>query len=297
MNRLNDRELLKELELRFLQNEKTMQELHSLTLQLTQLNKKLEDSEALKSHFLSNIRNEIVNPFAAIIGLSNTVIHGNNFEPDYIKKILSLIFSEAFYLDFQLQNIFAAAEIEAGEAMLEIDRVNISSVIEQIISSFKNSSDKKNIEVVFEKQNSSQIHNFLTDQLKLKIIVSNILNNAIEHSSENSQIKIITEFNNSFLIIRIIDKGEGISKDIEKNIFDRFKKGDSRINTLNKGHGLGLSVSSDLIEMMNGKIEIQPNPDKGSEFIISIPEGISIQNSHSIATDGNSFLFDDGEEF
>ncbi|PKP22595.1 MAG: histidine kinase [Bacteroidetes bacterium HGW-Bacteroidetes-21] len=299
MNRLTDKELIKELENRFSENDKALKELNALTSQLTTLNKHLEESEAMKSHFLSNIRNEIINPFAAIIGLSSSLINSDNYGPDQIKHILSLIFSEAFHLDFQLQNIFAAAEIEAGEVALQINKVDVYSVIEQTVSSFQHMADKNKIKLslqnTIEKTNDST--SFLTDQLKFQIILKNVISNAIQYSHADSEVKIITEFTSQMLTVTVKDNGIGIAKEEEKLIFDRFKKADSNINTLNKGHGLGLSVCNDYLEFMNGSIYLESSPGNGSTFIIKIPVSSESGNQNTLASDGNIFLFEEGELF
>lgn len=299
MHQLSDKELIKELENRFVENEKAMLELKSLTSQLTMLNKQLEESEKLKSHFLSNIRNEIINPFAAILGLSSNLMNLNSYDLEQIKHILSLIHTEAFQLDFQLRNIFAAAEIEAGESILQINKVDIVSVVEQTVESFRHICNKKNVSIVLNNniEKESGITSFQTDQVKLQIILANVISNAIQFSYEKSEINIDTELNEFMLIVTIKDSGIGITKEDEKSIFDRFKKIDSKINTLNKGHGLGLSVCNDFIEMLNGSIELISTPNKGSQFIIKIIANTDLINQNTIATDGNTFLFEDGELF
>ncbi len=299
MNQLTDKELIKELENRFNENEKAMQELSTLTGQLTKINKQLAESEALKSHFLSNIRNEIINPFASILGLSSSLMGIDSYNLGQIKHILSLIYTEAFHLDFQLQNIFAAAEIEAGEAVLQINRVDINSVVEQTVASFKHVANKKHVTLILNNNagKKTETDSFQTDQVKFQIILANVISNAIQFSHAKSKVHIITELNPSMLTVTVRDNGIGITPEEEKIIFDRFKKADSKINTLNKGHGLGLSVCNDYIEMLNGSIELTSTPGEGSKFIIRIPANTESINQNTIATDGNTFLFEEGELF
>lgn len=115
MSLQKDEELLEELKKRFENNTRTIEELRNLTEELKQVNKKLEESEALKSHFISNITNEIINPFTSILGLSKTILAVKKEDWKKVISMVSLIHTEAFNLDFQLKNIFVAAKIEAGE--------------------------------------------------------------------------------------------------------------------------------------------------------------------------------------
>ncbi|HRW63836.1 MAG TPA: hypothetical protein P5132_10120, partial [Bacteroidales bacterium] len=102
MSELTDKELIDELKKRFELNKRALEEVQELNEELKKANNKLEESEALKSHFISNITNEIINPFASILALSKNIL---SVEKENWKKVISmvsLIYSEAFNLDFQL---------------------------------------------------------------------------------------------------------------------------------------------------------------------------------------------------
>ena len=115
MSDLTDKELIDELKKRFEVNKQTLNEVQELNDELRKVNRKLEDSEALKSHFISNITNEIINPFASILALSKNILSVDKENWKKVITMVSLIYSEAFNLDFQLRNIFVAAKLEAGE--------------------------------------------------------------------------------------------------------------------------------------------------------------------------------------
>jgi len=299
MNEFTDKEILDELEKRFSKKEKAMKELHELTLQLTELNRQLERSESVKGHFLSNIRNEIINPFSAIIGLSGSLMTSDKDDVSHYRKVMTLIYSEAFHLNFQLRNIFAAAEIEAGDAMLKIDKVDVKSVIDNTIDSLKFFADKKRITIEqhFNYEDNNGDFSFFTDQDKLQLILSNIISNAVQFSYDNSRVVINTLLTPEMLKVSVKDSGIGISHENQKIIFDRFSKVDGSINTLNKGHGLGLSVSKDYTELLNGSISLSSNPAEGSEFEMLIPSVTGYENNNTLATDGNSFFFESNEIF
>lgn len=292
-----DKELIEELEKRFLQKEKSLKELKQLTYELKLVNKKLEESEALKSHFISNITNEILNPFASILGLSRSILSVKKEDWKKVISMVALIHSEAFNLDFQLKNIFVAAKIEAGEVFPEILKVNINSLINSVIDTYKHIGKKKKIEFEYT-DNFTKVHKseyYKTDAEKLKQILINILSNAVKFSLDEGIIKIITEKQNDHLVVTIQDFGTGISEENQRIIFDRFKRLDSGINSLNRGHGLGLSVNKALLDLLEGKIEIKSKRGEGATFKIHIPE--SKEDVSGFSTDGNEFLFDEDENF
>jgi signal transduction histidine kinase len=294
---LSDNELLAELKRRFDQNKKTLDDLKHLNAELRLVNKKLEESEALKSHFISNITNEIINPFTSILGLSRAIL---SVEKENWKKVISmvaLIHSEAFNLDFQFRNIFVAAKIEAGEIYPEIMLVDVNNLLESVLESFKYELRKKNLKVnysyVVEGEVDNSVH-FKTDPEKVKLIVANLLSNAVNFSFEGNAIDVKAVRKPNELVISVKDYGIGISKENHKIIFDRFKRLDSGINSLNRGHGLGLSVNKAIIDMLNGSIEIDSELGKGACFTITIPE-VDIEVD-DIATDDNEMFFDNDTE-
>ncbi len=296
MSLLTDKELLEELQKRFEDNQLTIEELQKRTQELKEVNKKLEESEALKSHFISNITNEIINPFTSILGLSKNILLVKKEEWKKVISMVALIHSEAFNLDFQLRNIFVAAKIEAGEVYPEVLKVNMEALIKSAADSFKIEAKKKNIEIILEVMPSEGADfSFKTDSEKVKLILANLLSNAVKYTSENGKIIIRLSFEGELIKIEVIDNGAGISEENQKIIFDRFKRLDSGINSINRGHGLGLSINKALIDLLGGSIQIKSQLEKGAAFTILLPESQS--DIAGFSNDGNDFLFDEDETF
>lgn len=293
---LTDAELILELKRRFEQNKSALQELKELNNELKEVNKKLEESEALKTHFISNITNEIINPFTSIIGLSRAILAVDRENWKKVISMVALIHSEAFNLDFQLRNIFVAAKIEAGDIAPEILKVDVRNLLESVIEAFKLELRKKKITVRLslssEPADSSGI--FKTDPEKLKLIVANLLSNAVNFSFEGGVIEIDAAIQDGSLTVSVRDHGIGISKQNQKIIFDRFRRVDSGINSLNRGHGLGLSVNKAIIDMLDGEINIQSELGQGACFTINIPE--AEEQIEGFATDANEMFFDTDSE-
>jgi len=296
-HKIHDEELLDELKRRFEQNKLAVKELKTLNNELKIVNKKLEESESLKSHFISNITNEIINPFTSILGLSRAILSVDKENWKKVVSMVALIHSEAFTLDFQFRNIFVAAKIEAGEIFPEILNVDIENVIDGVIDSFKLEARRKKITINFDfKIPSDETNPFLfkTDPEKIKLVLANLLSNAINFSLEGGEVDITVWLDSNSLVFSVRDHGVGISKENQKIIFDRFKRLDTGINSLNRGHGLGLSVNKAVIEMLSGKINIQSELGKGACFTIRIPE--SDISTTDLASDANETFFDSEEE-
>ena len=298
MSKLTDEELIEELRNRFRMNREALKELQELNRELKVVNKKLEESESLKSHFISNITNEIINPFTSILGLAKHILSVKKEDWKTVISMVALIHSEAFNLDFQLRNIFVAAKIEAGEIYPEILNVDIKTLVTNVLESFKFEGKKKGLEfnlIIDIKPPIGRTFYFKTDPEKLRLILSNLLSNAIKFSFEKQKIELKVWVEKDMLKVAVVDLGAGITEDNQKKIFDRFKRLDSGINSINRGHGLGLSINKAILDLLNGSIEIKSEIGKGSKFTISIPEAKS--DIAGFSTDGNEFLFDEEEIF
>lgn len=283
----DDKELVNEIEKRFLEHKKTLKKLQDLNQKLQNANRKLEESEALKSHFIANISNEIENPFSSIIGLSKNILLANEENWDKAQQMVELIHSQAFNLDFQLKNIFVAAKIEAGEIKPEYVNVDIHNIIYSLFEDFKYEAQKKNINFNLIKTGDN---NFISDPEKIKLIISNLISNAIKFSFENKRVEVSLKIDKKKLILSVQDFGTGISEENQKVIKDRFKRIDSGIRSDQRGHGLGLSINKALMDALKGKIDFSTTENVGTKFQIELTEP-NIKTS-DYATDGNEFLFE-----
>jgi len=265
----------KELNIEALKHENTY-----LHMQLENLNQKLKESDAFKSHFLSNITNEIINPFASILGISKSITKLNGDKTGQIHNMANLIYNEAFDLDFQLQNIFAAAKIEYD---------NLKTMIEE--ARFKAEKKSQYIDLNCAKDLP---HNFVTDSDKFQIIIKNLLLNAIIFGNDKSKISVWVDYTDEELLVEINNDGDLINDLDLQNIFNRFTKLDKTINSINQGHGLGLSVSKAYLDFLNGNIEAESNFESGNTFRIRIPQ--TENNPDSLIRDDDLFI-DDSEIF
>jgi signal transduction histidine kinase len=292
---ITDEELLAELKRRFDDNAANLEQERKLIAELNTVNDKLLASEDLKSNFLSNIRNEINNPIASILELSKNIYEGQ-LDVDTMKAFATLIFSEAFDLDFQLRNIFLSAEIEAGESPLSVISVNISSLIDTVITAFKSKIEKRGLQFTW-KNEIDQETIFKTDSEKLHLILSNLIANAIQFNKSQGSIEVESKILDGQLVISIEDSGIGISEENQSKIYDRFHQIEEGSTKSYGGHGLGLSITKALLEIIEGTIRLESELGKGSKFILTINQLESFEGGEdTFSSDGNDFLFDQDED-
>lgn len=248
-----------------------------LVRNLYKVNEKLRDSEKLKGHFISNITNEIVNPFASVLALAENIRELKEGEIEYAHRLADLIYEEAFHLDFQLKNIFAAALIEAGKEEPKLAQISINELCDHICQYFKNQLKKKDIALSVEIDHANKLVSdvpalFISDKAKLEMIIKNLINNAIKYSPTQSVINLDFILGNGTLAIEVSDHGKGINHEDRKVVFDRFKQLDEKINSINTGHGLGLSIVQAYAELLGGMVSMSDNFEGGVRIMVAIPE-------------------------
>jgi signal transduction histidine kinase len=289
-------ELLQELQKQVLQNRRALDELKVLTGKLETVNRMLEESEAAKSEFISTMRNEMINPLTAIMGLARRLVDEKALDTGQKGHFASLIYAEAFDFDLQLRNIFAAAEIEAGDVSLDTSRVQAHSLLEGVLVLFQHKVDEKGLQVMIDRDASrkgSAGGHFLTDSGKLQLILTNLISNAIKFSHPRGRVELNISQDKRLLRFSARDHGIGITNGHQEEVFDRFKQLDSGPRKCFRGQGLGLCVTKALVEILKGKIFLSSQKNKGSIFTVEIPKSAVFPPEQAVAEHGNTFIFAD----
>jgi signal transduction histidine kinase len=290
MKELSDEALLNEVHRRMSLSEKTILEQQDMLQEMQRLNARLEQSEAMKSHFISNIKNEINNPLASILALTQNMVDKQSSLPADVQRNLKLIYNEAYALDFQMTNIMTAAEIEAGQVTPQWVEVGVSQMLEQVIQSFETIREKKGVPVRVLGDTPIQ---FVTDGRYFRIILANLVSNAIKFSNGNDGVAITLRTTDGQLVISITNAGSEIPQEDVARIFDRFTQLDTGTVKKYQGHGLGLSVIRSLVELLEGTIAVTTQTP-GVTFTVILPVKAGEEGfSALLGGDGSEILFDE----
>ena len=265
--------------------------LEDLTRQLADVNRRLEEAEAFKGNFLSNIRNEILNPLTAILGLSAQIMNGE-VRPDAISGHASMIHQEAFNLDFQLNNICMAAELEAGEAVPFLTRIDVSGILESIILSLEHLRHDKDAAVELSLPDNTL---FDCDAGMFHLIAVNLLDNALRFCDPGTLVQAHVTFTDDSMTLSICSRGPVLRPEDFERIFDRFSQLDSGRCKSHTGHGLGLSVVCALAEQLGGSIALTTPARHECLVTVTLPRPELPEAA--MAREGNLIMFDNLELF
>ncbi|HZK09218.1 MAG TPA: HAMP domain-containing sensor histidine kinase [Bacteroidales bacterium] len=296
MTPLTDQQLIDELRHRIEQRSEAYRELEKLNRTLQQVNHKLIEAERLKTNFLSNARNEIINPLTSILSLSESLGANENLTAEEIRRRAALIYQETVHLDFQWHNIFASAEIEAGDVVIEFYDFDFMQAVKDITAKFKKIAADRNVRFVYSGFSPEKLI-IRSDPQKLQLILENLIMNAVQYTYHGTEVHISLTYKEETVSLAVTDHGSGIDSSDHERVFDRFTRISPDVAEPGQGHGLGLPLIKSYIELLGGEIILQSQRDHGSTFTIRIPDHTHTIDSSGSAAHGQDFLFDQSELF
>ncbi len=249
------------------------EELRKLNEELAEANTRLESASAAKSSFLANMSHEIRTPMNAIIGLDEMILRES--EDEKIKRYASDIKSAGATLLSIINDILDLSKIETGKMELVPVNYEFSSVINDIVNMTEKKAEDKKLEFVMKvDENIPSVFN--GDEIRIRQILLNIINNAVKYTEKGS-IHIYISFDRVTSELKTIveDTGIGIKPEDKERLFDSFQRLDETRNRTIEGTGLGLSISRQLAQMMEGSIEVESEYGKGSVFTIKVVQKVA----------------------
>lgn len=236
---------------------------------INKLNKELEESNHVKDKYFSIIAHDLKNPFSAILAFSDLLVESyNDFNENERQQIIHDLNVSSKVIYDLLENLLTWSRSQNGKISLHPKNLNLNSIVEDSIMSYKGNAEQKQIEVT---NGLPEKISSYADEFTMMVAINNILNNAIKFTPEGGSVSISANKKPDQVELIFKDTGVGMSQEIIDNLF-QSKKIESTSGTHNeKGTGLGLPLIKDFIEKNNGSLAIHSSPGNGTEFRILLP--------------------------
>lgn len=223
--------------------------------------KKLAD---IKADFINNMTHELQTPIANI-GMASEVLRA--VTPTDRRKAMryaDIIHEENQRLKFHVEQVLQTAQLANGKVNLDKKEVNIHELISNVLATFELRLQSRHGKIV--KQLEASKVSITGDPIHLANVLYNLLDNADKYSPLNPEITVATQNDERGIVISVADKGMGISRDVQKYIFDRFYRAPSGNRHDIKGFGLGLTYVQSIMQAHNGRVMVSSEENKGSRF-------------------------------
>ena len=224
----------------------------------------------IKTDFINNMTHEFKTPIAtinlALDAIKNPKIIGDE---DKVKRYLGMIKDENKRMHAQVENVLRISKLEKNELNISKDRVKLHDLVEDAVT---------HVELIVEDRRgyinthlNAAKSSVLANETHFTNVIVNMLDNAIKYSDDEPKIDVYTENIGNNILLKIVDQGNGMSKSVQKKVFEKFYREHTGDVHNVKGHGLGLAYVKRIVDDHQGHVSVESEKGKGSTFIIKLP--------------------------
>lgn len=225
-----------------------------------------EKMNRLKSRFLAQMSHEIRTPLTSIIGFAEILNEHDLGEWD---EFTTYIERSSRRLLHTINSVLNLSRLEAGSLQLEPEPMDVGAAIREAAELFRPRAAQHGVQLQVEVP--SEPREALFDAKALDRILDNLISNAIKFTSEGGRVAVRAIPEGTDLTIEVEDTGVGIAPQFIPHLFEAFKQGDTEAHNAQPGSGLGLAITHQLVELMDGAIEVESEPEVGTRFTVTLP--------------------------
>ncbi len=248
-------------------------EIHELGLafnemaeQINQQFNQLKFNDKQRKQLLAHLSHDLRTPLASLQGYLETVeLKGKNLSEEQHKRFIGIAFKNASQLKHLIDQIFELAHLESGQSQINLEQFPIAELLYDIVAKFSLPLADKHLTINIIPQ---QCHTLITsDVAKLERVLTNLIENAIRHSSAGGTINlVIIDLKDGRIKVDVIDQGTGIPEDDLQHVFEARYRASNAVDDVNPHNGLGLAISQQLMHILNSEIKVKSKLNNGAIF-------------------------------
>ncbi|MCL2028844.1 MAG: ATP-binding protein [Deltaproteobacteria bacterium] len=251
---------------------------HSVECQLTAAKELAEQNNRSKSIFLAHMSHEIRTPLNTILGIAEIQLQSEAASPEIEEAFAQIYDSGALLLNI-INDILDFSRIEAGQLEISPSNYDMPTLIYYTAQFNHMLYESKPIKLIIKVDEKAPL-DLYGDELRIKQILNNLLSNAFKYTDEGEiELSVTAEFGQDkdapdevTLVFRVSDTGQGMTAEQISRLFDEYTRFNMQTNRLIAGVGLGMSITKRLLDMMQGEIFVESEPEKGSVFTVRLPQ-------------------------
>ncbi len=277
--------------------QKINEELDKKNIELASAVDVAEKATQAKSDFLANMSHDIRTPMNAIVGITN-LMEREEGTSDKLHTYIQKVQLSSRHLLSLINDVLDMSKIESSEVTLNQDVISLAEQIGQVDSIIRSQTNERGQTFNIRVHNVS--HEYLIgDSVRLRQILINLLSNAVKYTPYGGNVDFdITEepcdiSDHATFHIKVRDNGYGMAPEFVAHIFEPFTRGESSLTNKVQGTGLGMAITKNIVDLMNGTIEVQSEMDKGSCFDVKLTFPVDQDMESEVVTQGILLISDE----
>jgi two-component system sensor histidine kinase VicK len=227
--------------------------------------------EEMRKGFIADVSHEMRTPLSVIKGATETLQVGAINDPEFAARFLENIINEADRMENLVGDLLDLSKLDNKQISMSMTKINMKDIIKKEIDQKMVVAKKKKQKLIYNEIEKDNL-DIRGDKSRVLQVISNILSNSIKYSGEGARIEVSVDDNEDYVRVIIKDNGEGISKEDQTRIFERFYRVDKARSRTMKGTGLGLAIVKEIMDRHEGKIALESKLGEGSTFYLSFPK-------------------------
>jgi len=225
-------------------------------------------AKSARGEFVAHVAHELKSPLNVLRMYSEELLNSDDMTEEFRVEAVNVIHDEVDRLSTLISNLLSLTKIEMGSLSVDRQRVKLNDLLEDALNTV--SRGGLGADLQFRLQSPRELSPVAVDKDLLRVAINNLLTNAIKYNRPGGEVTLAAEESDEAICIAVKDTGIGVHEDDLDRIFDKFFRSDCEVVRGKSGHGLGLALARQIVELHHGTLSVSSVPGEGSEFVIEL---------------------------